>query len=189
MSLSYALLGVIKQCPMTGYDLKKFFNDSVNFFWSAQTSQIYRELNALEIKGYVASTIKPSDKGPDKRLYSITDLGLSSLKDWLVNIPDEIDEDNRNAFLLRVFLSSAAGVDELYSLIQKRLEKYKHDCQRLEVIKGKLGDYLKMFGREDEIHYWRITINRGFHDVKSHIEWAQESLDYLKEDMKKNKRD
>lgn len=40
MSLSYGLLGLLNYFPMSGYDLKKIFDDSINFFWAAQTSQI-----------------------------------------------------------------------------------------------------------------------------------------------------
>ncbi|MBT3601655.1 MAG: PadR family transcriptional regulator [Candidatus Latescibacteria bacterium] len=164
---------------MAGYDLKKIFDDSINFFWSAQTSQIYRELNALEKKGYVVSEIKPGDKGPDKRIYSITEEGQSGLKAWLLDVPDDIGEDNRNAFLLRVFLSSNVGIDELIFQMQKRLRKYKKDLQRLELVKSRLSEYAQMPDKERELPYWKITLSRGFHDVESHIKWAEESLAYL----------
>lgn len=48
MSLPHAILGLLNYMPMTGYDLKNFFDDSIDFFWSAQMSQIYRELKNLE---------------------------------------------------------------------------------------------------------------------------------------------
>ena len=44
MSLTYGILGFLSYGSMTGYDLAKAFSCSVNFFWNAQTSQIYREL-------------------------------------------------------------------------------------------------------------------------------------------------
>ena len=48
MSLENALLGLLNHRPMTGYDLKRIFDDPMEFFWVAQMSQIYRELNKLE---------------------------------------------------------------------------------------------------------------------------------------------
>ncbi|MHB1042840.1 MAG: PadR family transcriptional regulator [Eubacteriales bacterium] len=186
MSLSYAILGLINYSPMTGYDLKKLFDDSINFFWSAQTSQIYRELKTWEKKGCIVSTVQPSEKGPDKRIYGITEQGIDCLKNWLSDMPDEVDEDNRNAFLLRVFLLSQLGVDELVFQIQKRLKKYRRDLLNLKAVESKMQAYAQTFGREDEVHFWKIILSRGYHDVESHIHWAEESLEYL-EKLRKDK--
>ena len=179
MSLPFGLLGLLNYAPMAGYDLKKIFDDSVNFFWSAQTSQIYRELKSLEKKGYVISEIRPGGKGPDKRIYSITDSGKSALKEWLSDVPESIEEDNRNAFLMRVFFSSNVGIDELFFQMQKRLRKYKKDLQKLKSVETRFNEYAELFNTESEVPYWRIALSRGFHDVESHIKWAEESLEYI----------
>ena len=186
MSLSYAILGLINYKPMTGYDLKKFFDDSINFFWSAQTSQIYRELKTWEQKGCIVSSVQASEKGPDKRIYSITEQGMESLKNWLSDMPDEVDEDNRNAFLLRLFLLSQLGVEELVFQLKKRLKKYRRDLQNLKDVEGKMQEYAHMIGKQEEVHFWKIILSRGFHDVESHIHWAEESLEYL-ENLPKDK--
>lgn len=178
--MPHAILGLLNYMPMTGYDLKKFFDDSIGFFWSAQMSQIYRELKALEKNDFVSSKEKVSTKGPDKRIYSVTKKGIIHLKEWLADVPDKIDEDNRNAFLLRVMLLSNLGAEELYFQIQNRLKKYKKDLKALNSVEEKLQHYLRLTGKEDTLPYWKITLNRGVHDVKSHINWAEESLHELK---------
>ncbi len=180
MSLPHAILGLLNYMPMSGYDLKKFFDDSVNFFWSAQMSQIYRELKVLEQKGYVSSKEEAGVKGPNKKIYSVTKKGISHLKEWLSDAPEKIDEDNRNAFLLRVMLLSNLGADELYFQIQKRLKKYRKDLKELKAVEEKLRYYLHLTGKEDQLLFWKITLSRGFHDVKSHIAWAEEALRELK---------
>src|SRR3989442_212646 len=58
MSLKHALLGFINYGPMTGYELKKFFNTSVAHFWNAELSQIYPALKAMESDGLVEITIE-----------------------------------------------------------------------------------------------------------------------------------
>jgi len=185
MSLPHAILGLLNYMPMSGYELKRFFDDSINFFWSAQTSQIYRELKKLEGKGYVASKEETSDKGPKKRIYRVTKKGESHLKEWLADMPKKIDEDNRNAFLLRVMLLSNLGVDELAAQIAKRLEKYRMDLKAVQAVEGRLQDYLRMTGRSDAPVFWRITLSRGFHDLRSHIAWAEEALRELKAEVKR----
>ena len=72
MSLGNALLGLLSHGPMTGYDLKKLLDHPIGFFWVAQMSQIYRELNKMEEKGLVKSAIEPQEKRPDRKVYQLT---------------------------------------------------------------------------------------------------------------------
>lgn len=180
MSLRFGLLGLLTYCPMAGYDLKKIFEDSVNYFWSAQTSQIYRELKLLESSGHVTSVVEPGSAGPNKRVYSITESGRQELRAWLLDTEADIQEDNKNEFLLKVFLSSNIGPQELMGLLEKRLEKYKKDLDRLLSSQSKVAEYKDRFDVERELLFWKISMNRGFHDIQSHIRWAEESIEFLK---------
>ena len=49
--LKHGILGLLNYGDMTGYEIKTAFEDSLNHFWHAQTSQIYRELQLLEKNG------------------------------------------------------------------------------------------------------------------------------------------
>lgn len=51
--LKHGILGLLNYHDMTGYEIMQTFRDSLRFFWSAQTSQIYRELQKLDEKGWV----------------------------------------------------------------------------------------------------------------------------------------
>ena len=51
MSLRHALLGVLKDRPLTGYDLVRYFQGTLGFLWSAPQSQIYPELRRMEAAG------------------------------------------------------------------------------------------------------------------------------------------
>ncbi len=181
MSLHFGLLGLLKICPMSGYDLKKIFDESVNFFWSAQISQIYRELKALERAGCVVSTTEASSAGPNKRIYRITESGKARLKEWLLDDTREIGEDDRNEFLMRVFLSSSIGGNELLGILRKRLAKYRNDLERLNASESNIPKYQEKFDIESERLFWMISLRRGYHDVQSHIRWAEESIRFLED--------
>jgi len=75
LSLGNALLGLLNHRPMAGYDLKRIFDDPMEFFWAAQMSQIYRELNKLEEKGLVKSKVESQEKRPDRKVYHLTKEG------------------------------------------------------------------------------------------------------------------
>lgn len=53
MSLQHGILGFLNYGPCSGYELAKAFHSSVQFFWPAQTSQIYLTLGKLESVGLV----------------------------------------------------------------------------------------------------------------------------------------
>ena len=55
--LKHGILGLLNYYNLTGYEIMEVFRDSLNFFWNAQTSQIYRELQGLEQKGWVQKTV------------------------------------------------------------------------------------------------------------------------------------
>ena len=53
-NLKYAILGLVNRKPMTGYDIKKAFEDrALTSFWHAEHSQIYPELKKLVNEGMI----------------------------------------------------------------------------------------------------------------------------------------
>lgn len=65
--LKHGILGLLNYQDMTGYKIMEVFRDSLNYFWDAKTSQIYRELQGLEQKEWVSKTIVPQNGKPDKK--------------------------------------------------------------------------------------------------------------------------
>ena len=72
MSLEYAILGFLNYRPLSGYDLKKVFDNSVRHFWPADQSQIYRTLAKLAEQGHVEQEIVRGLDRPDRKEYRIT---------------------------------------------------------------------------------------------------------------------
>ncbi len=103
MSLEHALLGVLSMRPMSGYDVKKFFDRIVGMIWNANHAQIYRVLRRMEDEGLVVQEAVPQDGKPTKKVYSLTSRGQAELRQWLdqpVVVPDMKDE-----FMLWFFFS------------------------------------------------------------------------------------
>jgi PadR family transcriptional regulator, regulatory protein AphA len=187
MSLAYTLLGFLNRYQMSGYDLKNLFNNSVSFFWAAQTSQIYRELNALENKGYIRSKIEPSDKGPERRVYSISDKGIEAFQEWMVNPPDQINEDFRNAFLVRVFFSSYVETEVIFSQIKGRLDAYKKEYSALKSVEKELGENPQLSGAEEDRFYRQIVLNRGLYVTEANIRWAEDAIKSIEQKRSRKK--
>lgn len=68
---------------LSGYDLKKWANWSLRFFyWAPSYSQIYNELRRLEELGLATSRVVNKDDVRGKRLYAITSAGSAALAAW-----------------------------------------------------------------------------------------------------------
>ena len=52
MKLEHAILGFLSYRPLTGYELKHVFDESIRHFWPADQSQIYKSLARLAELGH-----------------------------------------------------------------------------------------------------------------------------------------
>jgi len=91
MSLRHALLALVEAGAMTGYELAKQFDVSVDYVWQAQHSQIYTELRRLEAEGLVAATTQPRGTRAlaTKRPYALTAAGAAELHRWVTTIEEQ----------------------------------------------------------------------------------------------------
>lgn len=83
MSLKFAILGLLANEELSGYELTHRFGRSVGYFWHARSQQIYPELARLERDGLVSGRKVEQVGRPDKKLYTITPEGGSELRDWI----------------------------------------------------------------------------------------------------------
>jgi PadR family transcriptional regulator AphA len=176
MSLQYAILGLLTYKPMTGYELKSLIDKSVNFFWTAQQSQIYRELKALEVSGYVTSHVEPQEGRPDRKVYKITPNGDGVLQTWLEKFPNTLSSAVRDEISIRFFFGSRIPKDELKFQLKKFIREKEQTLAALNAIN--ISD--KSCGhdpeRSDEADFHHIVVKRGLAVFKAEIEWAKESL-------------
>lgn len=181
MTLRYAILGLLTYNDLTGYSLKKMFDDSIKNFWYASMSQIYRELNKLEDDGYVTSVIQPQSDRPDKRIYSITDSGRKAFKEWITRFPEQLSKEKRDEFSLRLFFGSNLAAEELVKQFERLIEEKKQQLENINRFVC-LSDYymqkLALYGGEEI--YWRFILRRASMNINTTIQWAQECITALK---------
>lgn len=177
--LKHGILGLLNYHKLTGYEIMTVFRDSLCFFWSAQTSQIYRELQTLESKGWVGKTPVPQQGKPDKNVYAITPEGHRELLRWLADAEGMPAE--RSALLMKVFfLGENPPEDNI-----RFFEGYKEYCaiflQSLDAAQTNVSLYLPFLDNPDKAIYWEMTIDCGRRRMRAEIEWAQSCIDRLKE--------
>ncbi|MBE0448995.1 MAG: PadR family transcriptional regulator [Actinobacteria bacterium] len=180
MSLQHAILGLLTHKPMTGYELKSIFDNSVNYFWTAQLSQIYRDLGTLESKGYVTSQIKPQQGRPDKKIYSITPKGDGAFQKWLNNFPKKLSIAIRDEICLRTFFGSRIQLEELEFQLRKFIKEKQEVVNALRMM-DEHTDHCKDNTSSEKIFFQRLTIKKGLLVFGAEIQWAEECLKELDE--------
>jgi len=180
MSLQNAILGLLSYQSMTGYDLKKMFDESINNFWAASLSQIYRELCTLENKGYLTSVIEKQNDRPDKRIYDITDSGKEAFKNWITVFPEKLSKEKRDEFSLRIFFGSNVNKEDLkiqfVNFIKENQQKLD-EIKSLDQVAEKYVSKMELFHGEEK--YWRFILRRAYLNLEASIQWANECIDEL----------
>jgi len=83
VALEHALLVSLSERPAAGLELARRFDRSIGFFWSATHQQIYRVLRRMEQDGWVTARVVEQAGRPEKREYSVTDVGRKVLAGWI----------------------------------------------------------------------------------------------------------
>ena len=178
MPLSHAILASLELQPMTGYDLKKFFDMSVGHFWTTTQSHIYKALNDLEKEGWVEKSIVEQEDKPNRKEYSITKRGRAELRRWLTTpLPPA---PVREAWLIQLFFSHLSSDEEITALVKERgknirqiLDAYQSQTQA--VIPEDLPPEL-----ERARALWQITLDYGIAFYEFELKWNKEMLKRVK---------
>ena len=169
--LKHGILGLLNYGSMTGYEINRTFRDSLNYFWKAQTSQIYRELQTLKNNGWATDEVIEQSDRPDKKLFSITDSGRGELLRWLRE--DNIDLGMRSSLLMKTFFSGERGIDEniaYFTGLADRVSAFQHIFQTQP---PQVQQYSQLINDPLRALYWKMTVEYGAMYMQMTIEWAE----------------
>ena len=82
-NLGFAILGLLHQAPLSGYDLRKVFAETALGNYSSSPGAIYPALRRLEKEGLVRGREDRSTSLRPRKLYRPTALGAKSFRRWL----------------------------------------------------------------------------------------------------------
>jgi DNA-binding PadR family transcriptional regulator len=183
MSLKHGLLGLLNYGNMTGYELNKAFNASLGFFWQGQTSQIYRELSAMERSGWLTSERVIQEDKPNKKLYAITETGKQALSEWLSDANGAVGDALcvRSAFLMRVFFAGETPPERTTSLLRAFRDQCGRALKKLEEAPSNITEYSEIVPDKNRSRYWRVAAMFGEAYYRAAHEWANKALSILEE--------
>lgn len=155
-SLCLAILSEIDSESSTGYKITKKLPKKRG--WVASHQQIYRELDKLAGSDMLTSILIPSDDRPDSRIYSITELGIETLK----------KEKEETEFKAETFRSK--------STIMLSINATKYFDSALVTLERKLTELAIAFDCGNTDEYSKLVIKLEMDHIESDINFSLAAL-------------
>ena len=172
MNLRSAILGLLSWKPASGYDLKQIISDSDVFYWSGNNNQIYKILLELQKEELVTHQVQLQESLPTKKVYSITEKGLSELQQSLLATP-EIPELHKS-FLVQLAWTEILSDKEILTLLKKyeneisdRLRMYQH---RPEQRSSNIPERSKR-----EKYLWKRIAENFINAYQAELDWVHQT--------------
>jgi DNA-binding PadR family transcriptional regulator len=178
MSLAHAILVSLVDCPQSGYDLAKKFDGSVGFFWKATHQQIYRELTKLEeLRWLTAKSIIQAGR-PDKKLFSLTDLGIENVKTW-ISQPCEISP-SKEELLVKIYAGHLVSSQLLVAEIKRHQQLHQEKLEIYQEIERQMNADSQA---PQILKYPYLTLRMGIKFELAWIDWCDEAIATLSSDI------
>ena len=166
MSIKFALLGILAEKDMHGYELKSRFDEKVGEFWSLNFGQIYSTLDRLEKEGLVCHDREIQERRPDRKVFSITQEGRVELLTWLSTPVSKVRALRDEFFIKLVFLDKNSP-GPILELIERQKALYLK--QMSQHTRRKLA--LKKEGADLETLTTELLLDAGLFHAEADIKW------------------
>ena len=92
--LELAVLGLLKERSMHGYQLKKHLADTLGGFWQVSYGSLYPALRRLQREGAVEMIFPKEEVGRRKNVYRVTEKGEALFRELLERAGHDASEDS-----------------------------------------------------------------------------------------------
>jgi len=124
MDVKTLCLGALTLGDASGYEIRKLFEEGpFGHFFDASYGSIYPSLAHLLIEGLVSVTETQQDGRPDKKVYSLTPVGLRVFKAALAETPTK--DRIRSEHMVRFFFADYMEPDDLEAAFENYLAEFK----------------------------------------------------------------
>jgi DNA-binding PadR family transcriptional regulator len=178
--LGFALLGLLFERPMSGYDLRKIFTTTAMGSFSDSPGAIYPALARLETNGLVRGKVEESTSLRKRREFAITRKGLTELQRWLKRpvTRDEIVRAVGDLMLRFAFMDRTVGVERAIEFLQELAREIESYIPSLQEFLAANGSAMPLSAR--------LALECGIQEYQMRLRWARTSAAQYAE-RKRNK--
>ena len=171
----YAIMGILSMGPMSGYDIKKKFEQSLSYFWSESYGQIYPILKKLAQQGLATRSIERHEGKPNRHIYELTDKGQKALQDWMIQPVGRLI--GRHEILLKLFFGHQVSREDNI----RQVEHFRElQSQKLKELKASEGMLKADYKDNPNLTYWLMTLRYGQYVNRAYLRWCDETLAILR---------
>lgn len=178
-TLEHALLGLIEQAPISGYDLCKVFETTPMGHYSASPGSIYPALKRLEARGLIEGQVEKATTLRPRRMFELTVDGREELVRWVSQPVTRRDivwaEDD---VLLRFgFMDALVGRDDVVRFLDEVVLQCSAELDSLE--KHHRG-MRAAESADDAPPTGRLALGYGIASYRTLRRWAKQARDELR---------
>lgn len=146
MALREAILGLLCDGPMTGYEIKQFFKNVIKHFWNVSDGQLYPTLKKMYEAGLIDLEVIRQDSTANKHLYSITPEGRQHFERWLRE-PVTKFEELKEPLVIKVFFFDKLDKEEILGHLRYQLDLHTRILEEFRNIRDTYEDRITAFQR------------------------------------------
>jgi len=173
-TLNYVILVGLLRKPKSGYDLTKWIERETNHFFAVGHSSIYPALSELERAGLVEHRVVPSEKGPKRKVYSVTEAGKEVLLEWANEPPAE--RQMRDEQLVKALCYPYMPKERVLVLLKEENARHEEKLALYRVYERELEELFRSGEISRELYLGtKLTLARGVGVEGSYVEWCEEA--------------
>ncbi|MBN1505802.1 MAG: helix-turn-helix transcriptional regulator [Sedimentisphaerales bacterium] len=177
-TLSLAILGLISQRPLTGYDIRKVFATTPMGHFSRSPGAIYPALRRIEKAGWVRGRAGQGKTHRERVAYEITAKGREVLKQHLLRpvTRDDVIWRMDDLMMRFAFMDSVIGCHGAVRFLQDFAAQVDAYVTVLHGYLGSVRDIMPPCGR--------LALEQGIQSYEMNAQWARQAIQELQSDSK-----
>ncbi|MGH2661497.1 MAG: PadR family transcriptional regulator [Actinomycetota bacterium] len=164
--IELAVLGLLKERSMHGYQLKKSLSETLGPFWQVSYGALYPALKRLKTQGAVEEVFPRTEVGRRRNVYRLTPEGERTFNELLASSGQR--EDDENGFRVRVAFFRYLAPETRIGVLERRKATL---TTRLAELKQRLSSY-----REQVDDYTQSLMRHGMDATERDISWLDQMI-------------
>lgn len=161
----YAILGLLAEQPMHGYELfQRFQSEVLGQIVHVEMSQLYAFLKKLERLNVVEAELEQQGVRPPRKVYQLTQEGRAALREWLTT-PVERPRDIRIFFLIKLYFVQRQLPAQLARVIDQEIATCTQFLTSLESQRhGKVS-------MREQAAFDQVVLSSRIHQTRALLDW------------------
>lgn len=168
--LDFAILGLIQNHPLSGYAIRKLFEETALGNYSSSPGTIYPALNRLQKFEFVKKTAQGK---ASKTCFEITTTGIQILQNWCSKPVEKIEvEKKTDELLLRFgFMESLVDQNQKINFLTSFHDLVNIYIKELQAYYDKESNNMPLHGR--------LAFQYGIDSNKTTLKWCKKAITQL----------